>query len=331
MSQSPSGSENQFQPHDTDTQNIPHSGVNGHERPVFNFDGKSLQDALDSGALHIEYDHEGNPKVIVPDNIGDHVDPTQSERTEVHEPLVTPQKKRIGKRGIAAIVSGVVGVAVIGGLGAGRVMGGDDPSPERERTSFSPDSPEPIDNESEAPNSGEKTLGESIIEGAATPSTPEQVQYVIDNPVSKKDHPNPVDALLAIGARANIIMLSDPEAYSHEQVAAMYESIYDSTSPYYDETVASMEERRKVAAAGFSLYDGLENHVSIRPTTDIAQPSPEGVVINADILYGGNVKDVFGANPDTELDFNADFVLTDDGENWQIYAGNNNHQVGDIG
>lgn len=165
MSQSPSGSENQFQPHDTDTQNIPHSGVNGHERPVFNFDGKSLQDALDSGALHIEYDHEGNPKVIVPDNIGDHVDPTQSERTEVHEPLVTPQKKRIGKRGIAAIVSGVVGVAVIGGLGAGRVMGGDDPSPEDDRTTTSAGK---LENENEAPNAGEK------------PETPQTSEFGLD-------------------------------------------------------------------------------------------------------------------------------------------------------
>lgn len=97
----------------------PHSGVHGYEKPVHDFEGQNLRDAIEQRSLHVQYDDKG--QVIIPNSLGDHVDPTQSERTAVYEPLATPEKK--SRKRLAAIVAGAVGATVLGGLGAIKVFG----------------------------------------------------------------------------------------------------------------------------------------------------------------------------------------------------------------
>ena len=109
------------------SEQVPHSGVHGHEQPVYNFDGQSLQDALDRGDLHVEYDEAGKPKIVVPDTLADHADPTKSEPTAVYEPLTAPAQapEKKSRRGLAAIAAGVVGATVLGGFGAVKMFGGE--------------------------------------------------------------------------------------------------------------------------------------------------------------------------------------------------------------
>lgn len=106
---------------------VPHSGVHGHEKPVYNFDGQSLQEAIDRGDLHVEYDESGNLKAIVPNTLADHADPTKSTPTEVYEPLTAPAPapEKKSRRGIAAVAAGVVGATVLGGFGAVKMFGGE--------------------------------------------------------------------------------------------------------------------------------------------------------------------------------------------------------------
>lgn len=136
----------------------PHSGVHGFELPVHDFEGQNLQEAIEQRNLHVQYDEAG--QVIIPDTIGDHLDPTQTERTSVYEPLVTPvvtPEKKSRKR-IAAFAAGAVGAAVLGGLGAVKLFGNDDIA--------------------EATPNTQPTVGAPVAPGEAEPtSAPEAATY----------------------------------------------------------------------------------------------------------------------------------------------------------
>lgn len=119
----------------------PHSGVQGYEKPVYDFDGQNLQEAIEQRDLHVQYDDKG--QVIIPDTIGDHIDPTQSGRTDVYEPLApttaNPEKK--SRKRLAAFLAGTVGAAVLGGLGAVKMFGDDERPAGQLPSTSAPDKP----------------------------------------------------------------------------------------------------------------------------------------------------------------------------------------------
>lgn len=240
----------------------------------------------------------------------------------VSTPETSPKKRRL-----ATAVAGIVGAAVLGGgLAVYKSAQSDEPTREGTSVSSGP-------NQNEAPSESTEGSPEEVsIENLMSPSSKEQVQYIIDNPVSVEDFPDPVDAVVEIGKHSNVLFLADPTKFTPAESEAMYASIYDSTSPYYEGSKVSMEQRREIVASQFILHgDQLEASFSLQPTVTTAESSPEGAVVNTNIIYSGNVLDFMGGNPDTTIDYNADIVLSNDGTNWHIYAGNSNHEVGDIG
>lgn len=223
---------------------------------------------------------------------------------------------------IAEAVGGVVLVA--GGIAIGTNQLSDGPD-KPSITSTVDENEAPIANPEVGPNN-------SIIENVSRPSTAEHVQYILDNPVPVEQFSDPLDALVELGKHSNILLLANPDDYDAAQSDAMYASIYDPSSPYFQQSKDSMERRRVVAAAEFSLYGpDLQASLSLAPTSTTANQVPEGVSINTNIVYSGNILNMFGASPETAMDYNADMVLTNDGTNWHIYAANNNHEIGDIG
>lgn len=207
---------------------IPHSGVNGVERPVFNFNGQNLQDALESGALHIEYDADGKPKVIVPDTIGDHVDPTQSEQTEVHTPLLALEKPEKSSRFLklgsvigAAVLTGgtVLGISALGNADPQKETTSVDPSNEGESPSAEPTSAE---GENEAPNPENKVsvVGEAntTFEGANV-KVPMEVAELATQPILASEY-TPLEAAKLWTEYLNVYLLSaemDPESYDYTE------------------------------------------------------------------------------------------------------------------
>lgn len=136
------------------TEQVPHSGVHGYERPVFDFDG-NLEDALSQNNLHVERDEQGN-MILVPNSLGEHRDPTKTTPTEAHSPLLSPEKPQ--KKSSLIKIGGAIGAVVLAGgaaFGIGAMNGGEEP--QRERTGATPST----DTESEAPQANE------------TPTTPE--------------------------------------------------------------------------------------------------------------------------------------------------------------
>ena len=189
-------------------QATPHSGVNGYERPVYNFDGQNLQEALDSGALHIEYDEAGKAKVVVPDTIGDHIDPTKSTPTEAHVPLVAPEKaEKKSKRRLA--IGSVIGSALLAG---GTILGVNalsNDTPKQERVVATPNNdsetdepsaePSSATGESEAPNPEQQQSTESVVGVANTTLEganvilPLEVAEQAAQPILVSEH-NPIQA-----------------------------------------------------------------------------------------------------------------------------------------
>lgn len=221
------------------SEQTPHSGVEGYERPVFNFNGKDLQAALDSGELHIEYDENGKPKVIVPDTIGDHVDPTKSETTEVYRPLTAPvetsetlvttttRESSRKRRGIAAIAAGAVATAVLGSFGAVKMFSGEDNSAE----------PRVEPSASASPNPGEGSPApepsvDASPETSPSPEAPSNVEVI----ASVEQYPTAADAIIPLVAQIDAYknyygttenLTSIP--YSEEQKAeheAMLQSVF---------------------------------------------------------------------------------------------------------
>lgn len=208
-------------PNQSTDQATPHSGVHGYERPVFNFDGQNLQEALDSGALHIEYDEAGKAKVIVPDTIGDHLDPTKTAPTEAHVPLTQPENAGRSRKRLAAI-GGIVGSAVLAG---GTIFGvsalGND-GPERERTTAVANDPnettepsaEPssASEESEAPNPEQSTeskvgVANTTLEGANV-ILPLEVAEQAAQPILASEH-SPIEAAELWTTYFNAYLLSE--------------------------------------------------------------------------------------------------------------------------
>lgn len=140
----------------------PHSGVHGYEKPVHDFEGQNLRDAIEQRSLHVQYDDKG--QVIIPNSLGDHIDPTQSERTSVYEPLATPEKK--SRKRLAAIVAGAVGATVLGGLGAIKVFSeSEEPAGQLPSTS-APDKP----GESSGSNPESSPSVEAVAYGETMPA-----------------------------------------------------------------------------------------------------------------------------------------------------------------
>lgn len=218
---------------------VPHSGVHGIERPVYNFNGQNLQEALESGALHIEYGDDGKPKVIVPDTIGDHVDPTRSEPTEAHTPLLAPEKSE--KKSRLVKIGSVIGAAVLtGGTIFGLSALGND-APEKETVSATPsnegDSPSPspssAEGENEAPNPESKVsvVGEAntSLEGANVKVSPEVAEQAAQ-PILASEH-TPLEAAKLYTEYLNVYLLS----------AEMAPDTYD-----YTETPESIEMGKRI-------------------------------------------------------------------------------------
>lgn len=96
------------------SEQIPHSGVHNDEKPAYGFE-KSLEQALRDGDLHVEIDENGR-RILVPNSLGEHRDPTNSPTTEAYEPL-GPVTKEEKPKNTKKWIAGIVGTTVLAGAG----------------------------------------------------------------------------------------------------------------------------------------------------------------------------------------------------------------------
>lgn len=148
--------------------------------------------------------------------------------------------------GIKRVIAGVAGTAVLaaGALVGVKALGGGESSetnPDGQTTS--------------APANPGESVSQESLESLDTKATPEQIQWVIDNPVRASEYPSAEEQLEAIGMRMNIIInsaeldTSKPVGENgHTQFSdrfqptfdEMVESIYDKTSDGYDTLYAAL-------------------------------------------------------------------------------------------
>lgn len=335
----------------TVAEQIPHSGVGGHEQPVFDFPGHNLKEAVEQRDLHVGYDEEG--RVIVPDSLGDHIDPTQSDRTDVYTPLTPPveaapsttEKTSNWKRWIALVGGGAVLVG--GGAVVGKAMSSGDNSVEPrsdQSTSALPNTSE----ESSAPetNVGTETTGEAIIAGLNKKATPEQVEYVINNPVNVAEAPTVGDAFAALSDRFTVVMNSgepDLDAPAGEIVFtpetqasydAMGPSIMDVTSPYYDAMLDSLRARRNQIGAMFMLDANAETEANLLPVSDADTPLQAGSSIDVTVntVWTTNQPDNRTNDGKYNNDHSSTMTLSVDAAgNIRIYNSTDVKDIGNIG
>lgn len=190
--------------------------------------------------------------------------------------------------------------------------------------------------ENEAPQtSAGTTAAEDVsIENLTRPATPEQIDYVLQNPVSVKEFPSAADALVEIGKRVSVIYHTDPESLTPAEDDALYASVYDASSPHFQMLRDSLDQRREMVAAEYFLNDeNFEATFSIEPTGESPTFNVAGVGVNANVLYGGNadVYENMGANQEALLDANANFTIKKiDGE-WRLWGTDSVSELHDIG
>lgn len=173
------------------TEQVPHSGVHGYERPVFDFDG-NLEDALSQNNLHVERDGQGN-MILVPNSLGDHRDPTKTAPTEAHSPLLSPEKPQ--KKSNLTKIGGAIGAVVLAGgaaFGLGALNGGEEPQKEQASATPSADPENKKPQSDKSPTNSEETTEPEVkdpendklvlsgIEG--TPSE-EAINYAATHPI----------------------------------------------------------------------------------------------------------------------------------------------------
>lgn len=254
----------------------------------------------------------------VPDTVTIHPDTLETDVDKIPLDSMT-EKKSSWKKWTA----GAIGAAVFagGGFVAAKSLGNSDSPtpPEREPSVSAPEKPAQPEDVS------------ASIDTLVTTSTPEQMQYVIDNPVSMDKFSDPVDALAELGRYSNVLFLSDPDKTPQETSTALYETIFDANSPAYASTVEGMDERRSYVAAERILFgEELEAYLAFEPTVTEAVQAREGLAVNTNMVYGGNISRFKGSSEKSTTDYNVDFILTNDGTNWKIYAANNQTEMGDV-
>lgn len=245
------------------------------------------------------------------------------------------------KKSKALKIGGAIGAVIMAGGAALGINAMNNDAPQRETTSATPEAPnesEPSSatGENEAPqaNNGETVSDGSIIENLTRPATPEQIAYVLENPVSVEQFPNARDALVELGKRTSVIYHTDPESLTPEENDALYASAYDTSSPMFGTLRDSMDVRRtQLASEYFLLDENFESTVTLEPTDIPPTTNVAGVSVNADIIYGGNaeVYDNMGANHELLLaDGNANFTIKQvDGE-WKIWGTDSVQELGNV-
>lgn len=173
------------------------------------------------------------------------------------------------KSGLKKVIAGVAGTAVLavgGFVGVKALGGGENSASNPEQTSSAPANP------------GENPTSQENLENLDTKATPEQIQWVIDNPVRASEYPSAEEQLEALSVRMNIIDNSAELDFKkpvgengHTQFTdrfqptfdAMVESVYDKTSSGYDTLYAAST---KVAQnTGEFLQLGNDIHTTITP------------------------------------------------------------------
>lgn len=330
-------------PQDQGPQNTKDIDTSAHPEGLrrFNEEKGTLADV----APHLEVPDDASPI----DPVTGNVEFTKVELTQTEvapPPVVAPEKKPAGwKKWVASLVGGAVLAG--GGVAAGKAMGGEDNSVEPrsdQSTSALPNTPQ----ESPTPetNVGTEATGEAIIADLNKKATPEQIQYVIDNPVNIAEAPTVGDALAALSDRLTVVMNSgEPdldapvgEVVFTPETQASYEamgpSIMDATSPNYDAMLGSLRARRNQIGAMFMLDSNAETEVNLLPTSDVDTPLQAGssIDITVNTVWTTNQPDNLTNDGEYNNDYSSTMTLSVDAAgNIRIYNSTDITDIGNIG
>ncbi len=253
-------------------------------------------------------------------------------------------------------VAGVVGGAVLagGGFAVHQATG---------------DSERPVDSTSATPNAGEEaetsaapnaenetpapettgtveTTGETVISGLNKKATPEQVQYVIDNPVNISEAATVGEAFEALGDRLTVLVNSgEPDldaplgevVFTPETEAtyeAMGRSFFDVTSPHYDAMLESMRDRRHQIGAMFMVEQNAETRVDLVATTNADMQLEPNATVDAAIntIWVTNQPDTRSGDGKYNNDYSSTMTLqVDAAGDIRVYNSTGIADIGNIG
>lgn len=216
--------------------------------------------------------------ITIPDDVSA-VDPQTREVEFDKVPLLPETSAKKRTKGVAAIAAGAVATAVIGGLGAVKLMGGG--------TEENPQDARPTTSASSSPNVEPKPDKASIDEINKRPST-EQLALA-EAPVSSKEYPTVQDAYPALVDRLNTFAMgatididATPPVETPESIASgerMLEAIYGPgylDRPGMDPT-NNWNIRRAVGLEFFFLYDSEGKEATFRVKADPTVIEPTNV------------------------------------------------------
>ena len=240
------------------------------------------------------------------------------------------------------VLAGVIGGAVLVGGGITAAVtygGGNDKS-----TASAPATPDQT-------NKKEVLTQDSNIEDVNTKATPEQVLFVMENPVNIAEYPTIDRQVSAIGDRWTIMLNSGeidfkktsgdasitpvftPE--SEEQLVTMLDTVFETDDPvYYNDMVDGIKKTKGQHVAMFLGTPGAEvkqNWVLIGDP-QAAGDNSGSIVVNVNILNDSNQPDDKTSDGEYNDDLNVDLTLrTDEAGVVKIVSINNAVDIGNIG
>ena len=248
------------------------------------------------------------------------------------EIVVTPQRRGLGKKGIASVVAGTLAAGVLAGVGASRLFGSDEPAPEGERTvavDTPNDAPDP---EVSAPVEPEGETTTSPIEDLNKKATPEQIEFVKTTPVTLESAPTMTAALEQLGQRWNVMLNSGELDYdygdrvtadSQAELLEMANAVMTPDSDAFESVMQTLAARRTQIAAmmGDPIYGGdpsAESHFSIRNTgPDTPLEAGQTYTTTAEYIYSTNRADTQSGDGEYNDDYSSDdmtITVSDAGE-----------------
>lgn len=283
-------------PEDTNSnpvsEQVRHSGHQG-ERPVYEFrnpDGShmSIEEAMAAGLIH-----------PVPNTLGEHRDPSNTPPTEaytpLHEQVTTPVVNR--RKRLAAVAAGVVGTAVIGGIGAVMAVGGDSekPTPKSDRETSAPVNPTPEQTPETSP-----TLEQVQREGLSFEThyldlIDEDMLY--EDPLNAANYVDQAALATVVGGILNNITYTTETGNEDGLRAALLQErpgYYGNNQDMVDAIMATAAQKREFQEENPSYPVSnieLERIESVQP--DIA--SPDVMTVTATVVrhdYGANIPGV---------------------------------------